>query len=73
MKATRSPRRPAIAPLVSATPLLTLREVGAILGLKERTLQSWRASGKLRVVAFSKRCLRVEPAELDRLIAEARR
>jgi excisionase family DNA binding protein len=53
-------------------PLLTLQQVGELLGVKRRTLQSWRAAGKLRVVAFNKRCLRVEQAELDRLIQEAR-
>jgi len=54
------------------TPLLRLHEVAALLGVKIRTLQAWRALGKLKVIALSTRCVRVEPAEVERLIREAR-
>lgn len=52
--------------------LLRLQQVATMLDVKMRTLQGWRASGKLRVVAFSTRCVRVEQAEVERLIREAR-
>lgn len=73
VKLKRSPRRPRLAAPTGSRPLLTLREVGGVLGVKLRTLQSWRATGKLRVLVLSKRCVRVEQSEVDRLIEEARR
>jgi predicted site-specific integrase-resolvase len=53
-------------------PLLTLREAARLLSVAVRTLQAWRAVGRLRVVALSARCIRVEPAEVARLISESR-
>jgi predicted site-specific integrase-resolvase len=52
--------------------LYTLAEVGGLLGITVRTLQSWRALGKLRVLNLSARSVRVERCEVDRLIEEAR-
>lgn len=57
---------------VPAVPLLKLPEAAAIFGVGLRTLQAWRAAGRLRVVALSKRCVRVERAEVERLIRESR-
>lgn len=55
-----------------AAPLLTLPEVAALLHLGLRTVQAMRSAGTLRVLKFGK-AARVEPAEVERLIREARR
>lgn len=52
-------------------PLLTLPEVAALLHLGLRTVQAMRSAGTLRVLKFGK-AARVEPAEVERLIREAR-
>lgn len=59
---------------VDAAPrLLRLAEVAERVGVSYRTVQAWVASGRLKVVRLSARVLRVEAAELERWIAEARR
>lgn len=55
-----------------AAPLLTLQEVAARLNVSLRTVQVMRSAGKLRVLVLGTRCVRVEPAELERLLREAR-
>jgi predicted site-specific integrase-resolvase len=73
MKKPRSPRRPRLPAPPGSNRLLNLAEVGGVLGVSIRTLMTWRASGKLRVLCLTPRSLRVEQAEVDRLIEEARR
>ena len=51
--------------------LLHLREVAVHCAVSLRTVQAWVAAGRLRVLRFGKRCVRVEPAELTRLLREA--
>jgi excisionase family DNA binding protein len=67
------PKRIRLVPPPNSRPLLTLAEVGGLLGVSVRTVQAWRASGKLRVLNLTARSVRVEQAEVDRLIEEARR
>lgn len=64
--------KPRATPPPSTAPLLRLSEVATRLDVAMRTLHSWIASGRLPVLRFGKRCVRVDPAVLERLIAEAR-
>lgn len=57
---------------VAGTSLLRLLEVANLLAVNLRTVQGWRASGRLRVLVLGPRCVRVELAEVERLIREAR-
>jgi len=65
-------RKPTKTIEVPAAPLLRFADVARVLNVSIRKVQAMRAAGQLRVVVLSGRCLRVEPAELDRLIREAR-
>ena len=51
--------------------LLLLREVATHCAVSLRTVHTWVAGGRLRVLRLGKRCVRVEPAELNRLLREA--
>lgn len=66
-----TPRRIARVAAAPLPELLTLKQVAALLGLSLRTLMTMRAAGRLRVLRFG-RAVRVEPAEVERLIREAR-
>lgn len=52
--------------------LYDLVETRKILGVSDRTIRCWIAAGRIAVVRFSKRCLRIEGAELARFIREHR-
>lgn len=54
-------------------PLFTLEQVAAFFGIRKRTIQAWRASGHLRVLRLTGGTVRVEQAEIDRLLREARK
>ncbi len=60
-------------PQQDAPRLLRLAEVAERVGVSYRTVQAWVASGRVRVLRLSPRVVRVEAAELERWIAEARR
>ena len=51
--------------------LLRLRDVAARFQVSLRTVQSWRASGRLRVHVLG-HVVRVAQAEIDRLLKETR-
>lgn len=53
--------------------LYKLTEVAAMFDVKKRTIQAWRASGHLRVLRLTGGTVRVEQAEIDRLLREARK
>jgi len=54
--------------------LLTMREAGHYLSVSYWTIRNWVESGKLRAVRLpgDGRLLRIEVAELDRLVEECR-
>ena len=52
--------------------LLTLREAASRLGISERTLRAWAASGRMPCVRLSSRCVRVDPRDLEKYIAARR-
>ncbi len=54
--------------------LLTMREAGHYLSVSYWTVRNWVESGKLRAVRLpgDGRLLRIEVAELDRLVEECR-
>lgn len=54
-------------------PLLTLTQTMERLGIKRRTLYDHIAKGHLKVVELGPQQKRVEPAEVDRFIAERRK
>ncbi|MGE0190439.1 MAG: helix-turn-helix domain-containing protein [Planctomycetota bacterium] len=55
------------------TPLLTIPDVASRLNVSVRTVRTWVAAGRLPVVRLGRRCVRVEPAEVERMLEEARR
>jgi excisionase family DNA binding protein len=54
------------------TPLLTVAETAARLGLSEQTIRVWAKSGKLPVIRLSSRSLRFDPVVVQALIDEHR-
>jgi len=48
--------------------MLTTRDVAAEITVGKRTVESWIARGDLRVVRFSRRCVRVRRRDLDEFI-----
>ena len=52
--------------------LYGLAEARKLLGVSDRTLRGWIAAGRIAVVKFSSRCVRIEEAELARFIGEHR-
>ncbi|MEZ6009747.1 MAG: helix-turn-helix domain-containing protein [Planctomycetota bacterium] len=54
-------------------PLLSVPDVAEHLGVSVRTVRAWIAAGRLAVVRLGPRCVRIEPAEVRRLVEEARR
>ena len=48
-----------------------LRQAATVLGLSHWTLRQWIRKGRIRVVRLGSRVL-IEPAELERLIAQGR-
>ncbi|AFA73600.1 DNA binding domain, excisionase family [Gordonia polyisoprenivorans VH2] len=46
-------------------------QLAAELGLTDRTVRRWIAEGKLHAVRFSARVIRIDRAEVERLISEA--
>jgi excisionase family DNA binding protein len=48
--------------------LLTVREACAILTLRERTVRSWIAGGKLPAVRLSRRAIRVRLGDVEDFI-----
>ena len=65
----RAPTRAMVAPR-----LLTMRQAAEYLGVSYWTVRSWVESGKLRAVRLpgDGRLIRIEIAELDRLVEECR-
>lgn len=66
-------RAPAAGPDSAASranpePLLTRKEAAAQASVSMRTLESWIASGRLRVVRFSSRMVRVRRCDLDAFV-----
>jgi excisionase family DNA binding protein len=51
--------------------LSSVAEVARYCGVAERTVRSWIAAGELRVLHLSPRCVRIEPAALERFLREA--
>ena len=49
---------------------LTLRQVAEVLNVSPRYVRGLRQSGALPVVRLSRRCLRVRPEDLDRMVEE---
>lgn len=54
-------------------PLLRLVDVARRCGVSLRTVRTWTATGRVRVLRLSPRVVRVEAGELERLLREARR
>lgn len=52
--------------------LLTKDEAAAQLGVSRRTLERWAQDGRLAVVKLSPGVVRVQPAEVERLIDASR-
>ncbi len=50
--------------------LLNLRQVALLCGVSDRTVASWRASGRLKVVKMSQRCIRYAIEDVDAMIRE---
>ncbi len=63
---------PATAPGRDASPaspgLLTVRQAAHLTGVSERTLRAWAAGGRLPVVRFSRRCLRIRREALAEFV-----
>jgi len=55
-----------------AARLLTVRDAVETLNVTERTLRSWLAAGRLPVVRFSARCIRIRPEDLEAFIVQRR-
>lgn len=51
------------------TRYLSVPDVAEELGVSVRTVRRWIAAGRLPILRPSPRCIRVDPAELDRLLA----
>lgn len=49
--------------------MLSLDQVAVALSVSRRTVESYVASGKLRAVRLSKRCVRVNQAHLEAFLA----
>lgn len=56
------------ASLANPEGMFTTQEVATAIAVGKRTVESWIASGDLRVVRFSKRCVRVRRRDLDEFI-----
>ncbi|MGY3555649.1 helix-turn-helix domain-containing protein [Williamsia sp. R60] len=53
------------------THYLSLQDIADELGISDRTVRRWVASGQLKAVRPSPRVIRVEASELDRFLASA--
>lgn len=58
---------------MSTPALLTVEDVAMRLNVSVRTVRAWIAAGRLPVLRFGRRCMRIEPAEVERLLEQARR
>ncbi|MBL4849114.1 MAG: helix-turn-helix domain-containing protein [Planctomycetes bacterium] len=66
-------RDPLSASDLATRGLLKVPEVSDHLGVSQRTVRGWIASGKLPVVRLSARCVRIRPEDLEALIEGGRR
>ncbi|WAC55018.1 helix-turn-helix transcriptional regulator [Gordonia sp. SL306] len=53
------------------TRYLSLQDIAEELGISDRTVRRWIATGQLKAVRPSPRVIRVEASELDRFISAA--
>lgn len=53
------------------TRYLSLQDIAEELGISDRTVRRWIATGRLKAVRPSPRVIRVEASELDRFIISA--
>jgi excisionase family DNA binding protein len=52
--------------------LLTIREAGRRLGLREKTLRRWVSLRKIEYIRAGERAVRISSVEIDRLIESGR-
>ena len=55
----------------SGSSLLRPVDVAARCAVSMRTVRAWIASGRLRVIRFGSRCVRIDPLVLDRFIQDS--
>ncbi len=56
----------------SASPLLTIRQFAHFVGLSERSVWAHIAAGRVTAIRLGPRTTRVEQAELERFISDAK-
>jgi excisionase family DNA binding protein len=50
--------------------LLSVRQVAALCGVSDRTVASWRSSGRLKAVKMGERCIRYAIEDVNAMIED---